>query len=130
MDKDTSWGESSQVVYNVMKSDTPFEGGQPYRTVVPPNDYLVEMQVGKGWDEFTMVDDYLDLEESIARDAKDRDAVANIKELRRDWLHNPEDGMKVRHPDWYQRYIDPSAKRWEKVSSLIQENIINDPKVW
>ena len=130
MNKDTSWGESSQVVYNVMKSDAPFEGGQPYRTVVPPDEYLVEMQVGKGWDEFTMVDEYLDVEESIARDAKDRDAVQAIKNLRRDWLHNPEDGMRVRHPQWYQRYIDPKAERHEKVSSLIQENIINDPKVW
>jgi hypothetical protein len=130
MDQKTGWGESSQLIYNVMQSDAPFQGGRPYRETVPPEQYNIDMKVGLGWDEFTATDEYLDVRESIARDAKDKEEVKRIQSIRRDWLHNPETGMKVRHPEWYNRYIDPSAKRHEQVSNIIQNFIIDDPKVW
>ncbi len=130
MDKETGWGESSQLIYNVMQSDAPFEGGKPYREVVPPQQYNIDMKVGLAWDEFTATDKYLDVKEEIAREAKDRDEVKRIQNIRRDWLHNPETGMKVRHPEWYGRYIDPRAKRHEQVSNILQQFIIDDPKVW
>jgi len=130
MDQDTAWGDSSQLIYQVMKSDAPFAGGEPYRQTISPREYQSELQKGKGWDEFSATDSYLDAKEEAARDAGDKDALKRIREVRREWLHGAEDSMRTRHPEWYQAYIDPAANRAEKTSAIIETNIIGDTKVW